>query len=382
MIHKVKDMSEHSGPSKTVKVASILLLLANYALTASAAPLGAAEMTVSRFYWLFLIVVLAVLSLIYMFSKQESPIEVMGLTYDKTTHQMELTVRNTGSERYCIRSALRLMAPAQEVIDQVADDGNIPMAAARASVGDRSLFQLLCEDDSPVVLEPNETRTLAYDVLMPAEMINLDSSKDVEVHINFGEHRTPSMQPQPDGLCIHMGSGDVIAEAYLLEDLLGAVRNSSDDVIAHHMADGNDFADWVRNVLGDGGLADQLDTVEPGPEAGERLASILDSKVESLKHPYLRRVHPEKKFLLKAGHDDVVSEITVLDDLAEKLAKASAESVAFHLRDGNDFAAWTHSVVGDEELAEQLNGIEYGSPEDARDRMVSAIRARVDSLKT
>jgi hypothetical protein len=381
-------MTEHAGCNTTVKVASILLLLANYMLTVNAAPLGMSEMMVSRFYWIFLIVILAVLSLIWYLSKSESPIEVIGLTYDKETHQLELTVKNSGSERYCIKSALRLMQPAADMINQATEDGNIPMAAAKASIADRSLFQLLGEDDSPVLLEPKETRTLAYNVLMPQEYLNLDSSKNVEVHISYGEDRGGAVPAEPaaqddNALQIKMDSGEVIAEVFLLEDLLDALRNSPDESISYHMSEGNDFAEWVSKVVGDSELAVQLAAVEYStPDVTKNnLITLLDSKLESLKHPYLRKVNPEESFILKSDHDQVLSEVCLLEELAESLANATADAVSFHMSRGNDFAGWVQAAVGDTELAGNIAAIEYTTAEETKARIVSAIRERVDYLR-
>ena len=108
---------------------------------------------------------------------------------------------------------------------------------------------------------------------------------------------------------------------------------------------------------------------------------VLDSKVESLKHPYLRKVNHSQRFYLKADHDNILSEIVLLEDLAETLSNSSEEAISFHTQTGNDFAVWVHEVVGDEGLADSIRNIEYADPTDARDKMVSAIRERVDFLK-
>jgi hypothetical protein len=382
-------MPDNTALSTSAKIASIILLLVNYGLTVNAAPLGGAEMTVSRFYWILLAVVLAVLALIYIFSQNKSPITVQGLVYDKTTHKLELTVKNNGDERYCIRSALRLIQPAQELIDSVAADGKIPMASASAQVGGRRMFQLLAEDDAPVVLDSKESKTLSYDVLMPADCIKLDDSRNVEVHIAYGEDegdsvsRSVSEREKADSFCLKLDSGEVVAEAFLIEDLLEAIKKSPEDGINFHEHKGSDLAVWVRNVVGDLDLASQIEAVAyTNPqETKQHIIKLLDSKVESLKHPYLRKVNSQNKFVLKAGHDRVLGEIALLEDLAETLVNAPTDVVAFHLRSGNDFAEWIQHSVGDAELAHNVRGIKAADSEQSRNQIVSAIRARVDSLK-
>jgi hypothetical protein len=383
-------MPEESSLSTSARVAAILFLVANFAAAASDAPLGSADMASSRFYWMLLLVVLAIISLIYYFSKAKSPVQVLGLAYDKANHKLELTVKNTGDEKYYIKSALRLLQPAEDVVKSATNEGNIPMAAARASVGNRRLFQLLCEDDAPVTLEPAETRTISYDVLLPQEHIKLDASKNVEVHIAYNEETDApapivSLAGASDGFCIKLNSGEVIAEVFLLEDLLEALAKSPQEAIANHIKDGNEFAAWVRTVVGDSELAEALESVkyETSAEAKAKIIGILEGKVESLKHPYLRKVSAESKFYLKSGHDSVISEVIMLEELAEKLASSPAEAVSFHTRDdGNDFAAWVRHAVGDAELADKLTGIRGSAPEETKNKMVSAIRERVDSLKT
>ena len=406
---KIK-MSESPTNHKTTKVVTLLFLLANYLLTANAAaqPLGAVELTVSKFYWILLIVVLAVLSMIYFLSKKDSPIEVVGLTYDKENNNLELTVRNSGSQSYNIKSALRLMQPAQDVIDQAVEQGNIPMAAAQASVGQRSLFQLLCEDDTPVMLDPNETKTLTYDLLVPSEYLNLDGSKNVEVHISYGEgaqkpqndlkpekELTPAfeaakdvieenLEQGPESYNVSVDADQLISESYLIEDLLSAVKNSPDEAISYHMSSGNDFASWVRNVVGDAELADELDEITFTDEAQTRqkLEQTLQAKLDGLRHPYLRNVGEQNKFQLKADHDNIIGEVLLLEELSEALANAPEQVIPFHMKQGNDFAHWVDNAVGDAQLAQRIRAISYTTPAETKDKIVSALRERVDGLKS
>jgi len=382
-------MSNETGLCTSAKVASILLLIANYALTVNATPLGDAGMTVSRFYWVLLAVVLAVLTLIYIFTRSKSPITVQGLVYDKSTHKLELTVKNNGSERYCIRSAMRLIQPAQEIINSVAADGRVPMAAAQAQVGGRHMFHLLAEDDAPVVIDPQQSKTLSYDILMPAESIKLDDSRNVEVHIAYGEDdgdsvvRAVTDREKADSILLKLDSNEVAAEAFLIEDLLEAIKKSPEDGINFHEHKSSDLAVWVRNVVGDLELASQIETVgfTNPQETKEHILKLLDAKVESLKHPYLRRVKADSKFILKSDHDKIFSEIALLEDLAESLANSPTDVVAFHTRSGNDFAEWIHHAVGDAELAGHVRDIKAQDQEQSKNQIISAIRERVDSLK-
>jgi len=200
-------MSCDNKISKTTKVIGLLLLIANHAAAAQATPLADAGVVTSRFYWALLLVVLALLAVIYYMHKSKSPIKVKGLVFDRDNHRLELTVENTASEPFSVKGALRLMQPAEDAAQSVAAEGVVPMAAANASINERQLYQLLCEDDMPQFIAPNETRTFVYDIIAPAESISLDNTQDVEVHIAYNEESaTPKLisdaAPVAPGTCI------------------------------------------------------------------------------------------------------------------------------------------------------------------------------------
>lgn len=157
-------------PRRTLQTTTLLLLLINFALSVEAKqlPLGDTAMMMNRYYWIIVLAALLLLAAVIINEKRKSPIDVTGLTYDKNTHKLELTVRNNGSHSYCIKSALRLVQQTVNAATAPTPEGNIPMTTANASKT-RKTFDLLGEDDEPVVIGPNETRVLAYDVILPPE---------------------------------------------------------------------------------------------------------------------------------------------------------------------------------------------------------------------
>ena len=394
----------------------------------NATPLAVPTMSSSLHYFILLAAILIIASLIFHFQNNRSPIKVLGLTYDKETHKLELTLQNMSSEPYNVKSAMRLVQPAQQILDQVTSEGGIPMASAKASIGDRSLFQLLAEDDAPVDLAPNETKTVTYEIGVPQGFLTLESANDVEVHISYSgtdmltksvedeigdlsyeDIPTESLDEKPstnyvsqtsesglvnggismsvtsgdDSFDLSLGGGDdeVMLKGgnplYLLEDLLDALKASTDEAVSYHMDEGNEIAQWVSDVVGNAELSAKIQSVD----SKEQIIDLVFAQIEQMKHPYLRNVGGDQKFILKTNADTVLAEISHLEDLGEVMSSMPKDSLEFHLQNGNDFASWIQAAVGDAKLADQIRGIDYSNIDSARSQVVSTIRERVDSLK-
>ena len=72
---------------------------------------------------------------------------------------------------------------------------------------------------------------------------------------------------------------------------------------------------------------------------------------------------------------------TSLFSLVEMLKVVDLESVEFHFR-RRDFARWVREVIGDDALAERLNGVSAGLPsEDLRRALVKTVQARIRELQ-
>ncbi|MCX6695642.1 MAG: DUF5752 family protein [Candidatus Altiarchaeota archaeon] len=369
----------------------IFLTLASltfFIVEASALPTGLTG-DAKPYYIMLLMLASILIAALYLKNRNEAPIEVVGLAYDKDKHKIELTVRNRRGQQYCMKSALRLVQTPEEYVKEKSSDGAIPMAAARMSTGDRKLYQLLCEDDSALVINPYETKTLIYDILLPKDYANISPDHNVEVSISYGEDKikpaylrnTPVKEKK-----IEVAEAEPfeleIDELSLLEELLTATRNAPSESIENHIKDRNNFSAWVGSVVKNAELANKLGEINyTSPEETRvKIMDVIGARVEALKHPFLRKVPKEKSFILKVDHGELVGEALHLEGLLEHLKNAPQDAIRFHTRSGNDFSVWVADAVGDRALAESLTGIDYSSPE-AKNALEETIESRIKELR-
>jgi hypothetical protein len=278
------------------------------------------------------------------------------------------------------------------------------MSAASTTTRERRMFDLLSEDEEAVVIEPNETKVLAYDVILPPEHVDLESNKNVEVHISYGEdlrHMGGELEGE-ENIDIVRGEGmegqleaqpgaevqletpeeKAVAAAYLVQELADAVKNSPAESVEFHMKYENAVAKWVRDVAKDEELAGRIMSIKtetPG-ELKNELLRVLVEKIESDEHPYLKAVSNEESFKLKLDHNEVISEIFLLEDLAEAIETSPDQAIEFHTRDVNDFANWVKYSIGDRLLADAIEEIK-GEPKDVKRQLAETIKPRIMQLK-
>jgi len=392
---------------------------------AQAAPLGLQE-DARVYYVAGLFLVSSALAYVYFRSKAKAPIEVVSLAYDKDKHKIELTVKNKKGRQYCMKSVLRLVQSPEQYFKQNPSVSSIPMAAARMSGTDRKLYQLLCEDMEALVINPHETKTLSYDVVIPQDNVNINPDQNVEVSISYGEDKkslVPNALPQEElqkkppepkkelaapvkpqvevkkeatptlpeagatiqgdnAYSIKVDENYMIAEIFLLEDLLESVRKAPPESVEHHMRGQNDFALWINSVIKDVELANSLNniTYTSPDELKSKIVSTLECRISALKHPYLQKVPQDKSFVLKVSNSDMIAEAFMLEDLLESIKKAPEESIKFHTRSGNDFSAWISEVVGDKKLASDVQQIDYSTSE-AKNALEGKLEGRIIELK-
>jgi len=94
-------------------------------------------------------------------------------------------------------------------------------------------------------------------------------------------------------------------------------------------------------------------------------------------------VPPERSFKMKSDHSRVIAEVVDLEGLREAIEKAPAESIIFHTRDGNDFAAWIREVVHHTTLSQVMEEIRAGSGdiESTRLRMLTVLDLAIEMAK-
>jgi hypothetical protein len=97
---------------------------------------------------------------------------------------------------------------------------------------------------------------------------------------------------------------------------------------------------------------------------------------------FLEEVEEAKAFWLKIAHEKILTKVRDLGSLVKELAKAPAEAVAFHLREGkNDFANWIEDVVGDRVLAIRLRALKARNWREMQRKIVETIKKRIDEIK-
>jgi hypothetical protein len=315
---------------------------------------------------------------------------VVGIAYDKKNNKIELTIKNDADAGYNVKSTLRLVQPAPELAREIAESDGIPMSAAQARAPGKNSYQLLCEDDNPIFLKPNEEKTLSYDILVPQDLVKLDDSKNVEVQITYGDEG-PSRQtsrlpekPNPKASSILTQAQEADFEASLLEDLL-AVLESPDTQEVFEADDVSDISSWISTVVGDKELSAKIAAVDVKDtvSALNEIAAIVGEKAQSLKHPHLRRVNESHSFILKKSHEEILGQISHLEELAEAVCQSQHDAILFHTQAGNDFANWIEHAVGDAELAQSIREATspLEGPEKTKTKTASLILERVDWLK-
>lgn len=73
---------------------------------------------------------------------------------------------------------------------------------------------------------------------------------------------------------------------------------------------------------------------------------------------------------------------TSLEAFAREIEAVEADSVKFHFQ-RHDFRKWIKDIIGDDELAERINQMKEGLPEEAlRKEIAKTVQARLNELKT
>lgn len=412
------------------KISILAFALLNTGLTVHAETIGTAEMGLTKYYWILLLALLALLASFLFFgnAETEDPIEVLGLVYDKDTHQLELTIRNTSEQAYRLKSALRLLHDGIPEAGQANTEDGLRMMNAKSEANTRTLYDLLAEDDGQVNVSPGEMKTITYDVILPKNQVNLDSTHNVEVHINYGEGgqpKTPTIQPEKtkkqqkkktggkkkkakkpkaskatepeikwkeETVIVHdieirppfqmkTEEGEIIAEPILIQELYDAVKDAPKEAIAFHLREGNDFADWIRTAVGDNELSQiirEISTENP-EETRKNIMEALRNRKEELPEPGIKPA--DQCFLLKTNHENILNEITLISDMRNAIQNAPIAAIAFHLRQGNDFADWVEESVGDKKLAAKMRKIQYEEILDAKDQLVEILDKKIKKQK-
>jgi len=78
---------------------------------------------------------------------------------------------------------------------------------------------------------------------------------------------------------------NVIAEVMLLEGLRDELRKAPDEAVVFHMSGRNDFANWIKDSIGDWWLGSRIEKVQLSDPAATKasIVKILDERIGKLK---------------------------------------------------------------------------------------------------
>jgi hypothetical protein len=87
------------------------------------------------------------------------------------------------------------------------------------------------------------------------------------------------------GFKLKKGEHDLVAECFLLEDLKDAISGAPKEAVLYHLEGRNDFATWVREIIGDKELSSDLEMIRPSREIDvqAKIIHVLDSRIKALK---------------------------------------------------------------------------------------------------
>lgn len=160
----------------------------------------------------------------------------------------------------------------------------------------------------------------------------------------------------------------------------------------HYSAFSSDFAQWILAACNEAALAEQLATVDLREVISlEELREALASRVEQ----HLREnTGTAERRAFEPFHFCEAIEVTVpmemraldLDELAEGIRRLGLQSLHYHFITSrlrlklvtNDFSHWIQHSLGMDDLAEEINRIDFytNTLEGVRDDMLQAIARR------
>lgn len=87
------------------------------------------------------------------------------------------------------------------------------------------------------------------------------------------------------GFRLKKNDSEVVDECFFLEELKDAIKGAPEEVVLHHLDGRNDFAAWVREIIGDKELSGDLELIRPSREVDvkSKLVYTLDSRIKALK---------------------------------------------------------------------------------------------------
>lgn len=349
------------------------------------------------------LIVVTVISLIRELKHHNKPVKVLGVK-SLGDGKIRVDLENRSLKPFYVKPSLRLVRfPTKK---EKTEASEIPMLAASSSPQDK-VYDLIGESESSTRINPSEITQVTLDC-SPHQCQGLNA---VSVSVEYGDCQdnlghymerdftvqSPKEHPylrhvgEKRGFILKKDHHEILDEVYMLEGLLKAVKDAPDESIKFHMTGGNDFASWVRDVIGDFKLWETLSEIKLSKpeETRQRLADAMQRRMLDLekqeffgKHPNLNYVGQAYAFKLKTNHDNIIGEAGFLHELRDALRSSPTDVVLYHMKDGrNDFADWAREVLGDETLEEALRAVELISPYKTQELLAKVIDYRINELE-
>jgi len=197
--------------------------------------------------------------------------------------------------------------------------------------------------------------------------------------------------------------------AAALEELLGLVRDVPGACIYHHThrflqqhqylspEPPNDFAYWVKEVLGENELGERLasiDTVQFSTirELRDKIAATIADYLKENPSAGKRFAHEDQQFhFIKSMSFVLPTKYTAanLSEFADILKKVTIDSLYFHIFEArlrlekgtNDFSLWMETSLGDRDLAQRIARLDPYTQtlEDLRATIIQIVQKRLAS---
>jgi len=192
-----------------------------------------------------------------------------------------------------------------------------------------------------------------------------------------------------------------------LRELLELIRQVPGAAIYHHThrflqqhqflspEPPNDFAYWVREVLGEEALGERLasiDVVQISSIRGlrERIAETIDQYLQENPNAEKKFANPGSEFAFIRSISFIAWADYYASDLrefADVLRKITIDSIYFHIfesrlrleKDTNDFSFWIGTALGEKELAQRIEQFDPYTLtlEDLRQQLIRLIEERI-----
>ncbi len=184
------------------------------------------------------------------------------------------------------------------------------------------------------------------DLIEKNKQILLENEKEIQVkseELKLLLKKLSFYEDAPVGKYFRSDDGVIVKNIY---ELLNLLKVMDEPVFKGHMGDGrNDFALWIRKVIGDNELAKKLYKVKSKEEMIFTLENAATGRIDDAIAKNIFK--PKKGAIIKDPKE-----------LSIALRHMDNETFSSHVnRDKNEFSTWVSGSFGDEELASRIEKV-------------------------